>query len=245
MKRILEICCDTLQSVKNAADAGADRIELCSALSTGGITPTIGFLKQAKSLCNIPINILLRPRAGNFVYSDEEFKIMCADIEDMKAAGANGIVSGILLQNGEIDEIRTKILVELSKPLEFTFHRGLDFSTDIESGFESLIKIGAFRILSSGGSAKIDGGIENIIKFHKKYGDKIILMPGGGLNLTNAEKLKNAGITEFHFSASEYLEDNCSYSRKPDGLAHVFVDEKHGYNFSSKSRIQEMLNLLR
>lgn len=245
MKIMLEICCDTLQSVKNANEAGAGRIELCSALSTGGITPTAGFIKEAVRISKIPVNVLLRPRAGNFVYSDEEFGIMCSDIDDIKRAGANGIVSGVLKDDGKIDEERTKILVDISKPLEFTFHRGLDFSTDIENGFETLIKTGATRILSSGGSAKIDGGLENIIRLQKKFGDRLIIMPGGGLNEHNAAVLFNAGIREFHFSASEYEEDTCIYCRKPEGLGHVFFNDKHGYNFSSVERIKKMLEILK
>lgn len=245
MKRTLEICCDTIQSVINANEAGADRIELCSALSTGGITPTSGFVKEAIRISHIPINILLRPRAGNFVYNNEEFRIMCDDIEEMKNLGVNGIVSGILLNNGKIDEQRTKILVDKTSPVEFTFHRGIDFSVDIDEGFETLIKIGAKRVLTSGGSAKIDGGIDNLIRLHSIYGAKIVFMPGGGLNLENALRLKNAGITEFHFSASEFESDNCKYSRNPDGLGHVFAEAQYGYNFSSVKRIKEMINFLR
>ncbi len=244
MKRILEICCDTLQSVENANEAGADRIELCSALSTGGITPTLSFVKKALEISVIPINILLRPRAGNFVYSDEEFEIMCSDIVELKKLGVNGIVSGILMNDGSIDAEKTKILVEITKPLEFTFHRGIDFSIDIERGFKTLINLNVARVLCSGGSAKIDGGVQNLLKLHKLYGDKIIIMPGGGLNEDNATVLRDAGINDFHFSASEYQKDNCQYSRRPDGLGHVFIEDDYGYNFSSVEKIKKMIEIL-
>ncbi len=244
MKKTLEICCDTIQSVENANIAGAQRIELCSALQTGGLTPTFSFLKKAIEISKIPINVLLRPRAGNFVYSDLEFQIMCEELQEIKKAGANGIVSGILLNNGKIDKKRSFKLIELSRPLNFTFHRGIDFCTDIAEGFEFLCQVGADRVLTSGGFAKISEGIGNIVKLHEKYGNKICIMPGGGLNLENAKILAKYGIYEFHFSASEFLEETAKYSRQPNGLGHVVVDEKYGYNFSSIEKIKAMVNLL-
>lgn len=244
MKKILEICCDTMQSVMNAKKAGAQRIELCTALSTGGVTPTMSFVKEAVKESAIPINVLLRPRAGSFVYTESEFNIMCKDIEELKKAGAAGIVSGALLADGRIDKEKTLKMIELSQPLGFTFHRGIDFCTDIDDAMEFLCKNGAERVLTSGGAAKINGGIDKIIEMHIKYGDKICIMPGGGLNLENASILNNAGISEFHFSASEFVVENLEYSRRPDGLGHVFVDDTFGYNYSSVKLINEILALI-
>ncbi|MCK9255616.1 MAG: copper homeostasis protein CutC [Bacteroidales bacterium] len=244
MKKVLEICCDSINSVENANIGGAQRIELCTALQTGGLSPTYSFLNNAVKISKIPINALLRPRAGNFVYSDAEFQIMCEELEEMKKAGATGIVSGVLLPNGRIDKHRTKELLDLSKPLNFTFHRAIDFCTDIDEAMEFLCDIGAERVLSSGGFSKIDEGIESIIELHKKYGKKICIMPGGGLNIENAKILKDAGIYEFHFSASEFEEEKNVYSRFPNGLGHVISFEKYGYNYSSQNRIKKMLELL-
>ncbi len=245
MKKNLEICCDTIKSVKNANNAKAQRIELCTALNTGGISPSYSFLKQAIEISDIPINALLRPRAGNFVYSDIEFEIMCEELKEMKRAGVAGIVSGVLLENGRIDKERTKKLLELSKPQSFTFHRGIDFCTDIDEAMDFLCEIGAKAVLTSGGCAKINEGLENIIIMHKKYGNKICIMPGGGLNFENAKILKDVGIYEFHFSASEFEEESVVYSRYPNGLGHIINGEKYGYNYSSKNTIKKMLEVLK
>jgi copper homeostasis protein len=244
MNKILEICCDTMQSVINAKKAGAQRIELCTALSTGGVTPTMSFVKEAVKASEIPINVLLRPRAGSFVYTDCEFDIMCNDIEELKKAGAAGIVSGALLADGRIDKEKTLKMIELSRPLGFTFHRGIDFCTDIDEAMEFLCDNGAERVLTSGGAAKINGGIDKIIEMHKIYGGRICIMPGGGLNTENANILNKAGITKFHFSASEFVVEEIKYSRRPDGLAHVFVDDTYGYNYSSVELIKAIMRVL-
>lgn len=245
MKKVLEICCDTMQSVINANKAGADRIELCTALQTGGVTPTISFVREALRVSKIPINVLLRPRAGSFVYSETEFVIMCDDILALKQAGAAGIVSGALLANGRIDKDKTLRMIELSKPLGFTFHRGIDFCTDVDEAFEFLCENGAERVLTSGGAAKINGGINQIINLENKYGKRICIMPGGGLDEENAAILNRAGVNEFHFSASAFESEDILYSRRPDGLGHVFAGETHGYNYSSIDKIKKLLGILR
>lgn len=245
MVKILEICCDTVQSVINANKAGAQRIELCTALQTGGVTPTMSFVREAVKASSIPINVLLRPRAGSFVYSDYEFSIMCNDIEELKNAGAAGIVSGALLANGKIDKDKTLKMIELSRPLSFTFHRGIDFCTDIDDAMQFLCDAGAERVLTSGGAAKINGGLEKITDMHKKYGDRICIMPGGGLNSVNATLLNNSGINEFHFSASEFVVEDLNYSRRPDGLGHIFAEDKYGYNYASVELIKEVISVLK
>lgn len=244
MKKTLEICCDTMQSVINAKMAGAHRIELCTALSTGGVTPTMSFVREAVEVSGIPINVLLRPRAGSFVYTDNEFNIMCNDIEELKKAGAAGVVSGALLADGRLDKEKTLKMIELSRPLGFTFHRGIDFCTDIDEAMEFLCKNGAERVLTSGGAAKINGGIDKIIEMHKIYSGRICIMPGGGLNSENANILNMAGITEFHFSASEYIAEDIKYSRRPDGIGHAYINDTHGYNYSSVDLIKAVMRVL-
>lgn len=245
MKKILEICCDTMQSVINANMAGANRIELCSALQTGGITPTMSFVREAIRVSEIPVNVLLRPRAGSFVYSKSEFAIMCEDISALKKTGAAGIVSGALLANGRIDKEKTLQMIELSKPLGFTFHRGIDFCIDVDEAFEFLCENCAERVLTSGGASKINEGINQIIILNNKYGKRICIMPGGGLDEENAAVLNRAGVKEFHFSASTFESEKIMYSRRPDGLGHVFAGDAHGYNYSSIEKIKKLLEILR
>lgn len=244
MNKKLEICTDTLQSAINANNANADRIELCNDLQTGGITPSFGFVKKVIESIVIPINILIRPRAGNFYYSDDEFEIMCDDIKNLKSLPINGIVSGVLEKNGHIDYNRTKKLIDISKPLEFTFHRAIDNSVDIERGIKTIIDAGANKILTSGGYSNIDLGIDKLINVFSKYKNEIIIMPGGGLNFNNVEKLLDAGFCEFHFSASEFLQDNCYNNPNLSGMGHYEDKNDIGYMYSSKKKILEMKKII-
>ena len=138
----LEVCANSYQSAKNARDAGAHRIELCQELSVGGITPSYGLKKKVITDLSIPTLVLIRPRSGNFVYTDEEFAIMKSDIKQCKALGVHGIVSGVLKEDKSIDIERTKELIALTRPLPFTFHRAFDEVENPEEGLEQLIELG-------------------------------------------------------------------------------------------------------
>ncbi len=146
----LEICTNSYQSAKNAQDAGAHRIELCQELAVGGITPSYGLLKEVIGNLKIPVFVLIRPRGGNFVYSNAEFDIMKIDIQLCKDLGCHGIVSGVLNSDKTIDLKRTKELIELSQPLPFTFHRAFDVIVNSKEALEQLIDLGVERVLTSG-----------------------------------------------------------------------------------------------
>ena len=147
---LLEICASSFQSAINAQNAGAHRIELCSELAVGGVTPSYGLLKNVLATVTIPVNVLIRPRSGNFTYSEEEYVIMKTDIQLCKELGCNGIVSGVLNPDNTIDIARTQELIEWSKPLEFTFHRAFDWVENSFEAIEQLMAIGATRVLTSG-----------------------------------------------------------------------------------------------
>ncbi len=208
---ILEICANSYQSAMNAEKAGAHRIELCSELSVGGITPSYGLLKKVMHSISIPVQVLIRPRSGDFSYSKVEFEIMKENILQCKALGCAGIVSGVLRANNTIDIERTRELINLSNPMSFTYHRAFDEVSKPKESLLKLIEMGVDRLLSSGLQEKASDGIELLIELQKTAQNKLIILPGSGINLENCMLFKNAGFTEIHTSASREIKGN-SYS---------------------------------
>lgn len=212
---ILEICANSYQSAKNARDAGAHRIELCQELSVGGITPSYGLLKKVVREIDIPVFVLIRPRCGNFVYSDDEFQVMKTDIQLCKDLGCKGIVSGVLNSDKTIDIKRTKELVELSKPLGFTFHRAFDEVRNPKEALKELMDLGMERVLTSGQKATAEEGLELFKELQSIAENKLTIIAGGGVSAKNVMLFKEAGLTEVHASASTTREDSNSMFSMP------------------------------
>ena len=203
MKRLLEVCTGNLQSVIAAAEAGAERIELCSALSLDGLTPSLGLLKTVRQLYPaLKIHVLIRPREGNFIYTEKEVRIM---EEDIKASlpYADGIVIGALDTEGNIDMEATRRLVEASEDKPVTFHRAFDVCQNPQKALEQIIRLGCKRILTSGQQPKAEQGIALLKALQQQAGDRLIILPGGGVNDKNARLiLDQTGCMEIHGSAS-------------------------------------------
>jgi len=238
----IEICANSYQSAQNAAKAGVDRIELCTELAVGGLTPSFGLLKKVKKEIKISVNVLIRPRSGNFTYSDAEFDIMKQNILFCKELECDGIVSGILNSDNTVDVSRTKELIELAKPLSFTFHRAFDWAIDAFIALEQLIDLGVDRILSSGQETSAEKGIDLLEKLQEKAGDKLIILPGGGINSDNILKFKNIGFKEVHFSATK-LSKTIDLP-KVSMNSHRFFDETQ-LAVSDLNKIKKMLNLVK
>ncbi len=204
---ILEICAANIQSAINAETAGAHRIELCSELAVGGITPSFGMIQEVLKKVSIPVFVLIRPRSGNFTYSHDEFEMMKADILQSKKMGCAGIVSGVLNDDNTIDFNRTKELVELSKPLPFTFHRAFDWVPNPAEAIETLIKIGVNRVLTSGQKSTAELGIALLIPLKEQAKGRMQILPGGGINENNVKLFKDAGFEEVHASASVLVKE--------------------------------------
>jgi len=205
---LVEICATSVQSAVNAQQAGAERIELCSELAVGGITPSYGLVKQITKEISIPVFALIRPRSGDFVYSDFEFQVMKTDIEICKELGCKGIVSGVLQDDFSIDLLRTQELIELSKPLEFTFHRAFDLTKNPLKSLEELIDLGASRILTSGQETSAEKGIDLLVQLKKLTENKLTILPGGGINPDNVHLFKEKGFKEIHASASSLFKES-------------------------------------
>jgi len=182
---IIEVCAESYEYAIKAEKAGADRIELCRDLHLDGLTPDYLSAKKTVNKLNIPVYILIRPREGDFIYSDDEFELMKSDIVKFKEMGCKGIVSGILNDDNSIDMKRTKQLVELSRPLEFTFHRAFDVVTDPPKELEKLIELGVDRVLTSGQKDKAIKGLELLEELKNISKNRIKIMPGSGINKSN------------------------------------------------------------
>jgi copper homeostasis protein len=203
----LEICANSYESAINAQIAGAHRIEICSELSLGGITPSYGLLKKISKEISIPVHVLIRPRSGDFCYAESEFQQMKTDILRCKKLGFQGIVAGVLTKKNQIDIEKTKQLIALSKPLSFTFHRAFDIVSNPKKALKTLLDLGVDRILTSGTKEKAAEGIELLKALKKIANKKVIILPGSGINKDNVVLFKNAGFEEIHTSASKIITD--------------------------------------
>ena len=199
---IIEVCAESHEYAVKAEKAGADRIELCKDLHLDGLTPDYESAKRTIDTLNIPVFILIRPRKGDFIYSDEEFELMKQDIVKFKEMGCKGIVSGVLNDDNSIDIDRTKELVELSKPLEFTFHRAFDVVSEPFKEIENLIELGIQRVLTSGQKNKALEGLELLEELKNISNNRIIIMPGSGISPLIIKKFKS--FSEIHGSFTRY-----------------------------------------
>lgn len=196
---ILEACVNSAISAIEAQKGGADRVELCENLHDGGTTPSKGTISFARKKLHIGLFVMIRPRGGDFLYSDDEFEIMKEDIRTAKELGADGVVFGILRPDGTIDQERMKILVDLARPMGITCHRAFDMTADPFPAMEDLIRLGIDRILTSGQQKTAIEGATLITELIKKSNGRIIIMPGSGVKVDNIEDLiRNTRATEVH-----------------------------------------------
>jgi copper homeostasis protein len=201
---VFEICIDSIAGVRAAAEAGAARVELCASLIEGGITPSIGMVRQAVAIADgrLKVHVIIRPRGGDFLYSADEFAVMRDDVAAAKAAGAAGIVIGLLDAEAVIDEARSAALIALARPLSVTFHRAFDVARDPFASLDALIHLGVDRLLTSGQEPGVVEGAPLIRRLIAHAADRIVIMPGGNITPRNAARVAvDTGAQEFHFAA--------------------------------------------
>ena len=212
MSSAFEICVDSPEGVIAARDGHADRVELCDNLFEGGTTPSIGAIKMARRVGGIKLHVIIRPRGGDFLYSDVEFETMRIDAEAARTARADGIVVGLLTSDGNIDKERTCELATLARPMSVTFHRAFDVCRDPFAALEDLIEIGVDRVLTSGQQVDALNGVETIKKLVEAAGDRIAVMVCGGVDESNAaEVVASTGAKELHFTAFEEVASEMEY----------------------------------
>lgn len=198
---VLEICVESVEHAVAAERGGADRIELCSDLASGGITPSAGLMQTARRHVRAPIHVLIRPRAGDFCYSDHELETMRDDIHAAKQTGMDGLVLGVLDENTRVDVERTKMLVEFAHPLPVTFHRAFDLAKSAATALEEVVQTGASRILTSGGEERATDALSILTRLVHLAKNRILIMPCGGINSANIVSIvRTTSVREIHTS---------------------------------------------
>ena len=201
---IFEICVDSVDGVVAAKAAGADRVELCADLLEGGITPSRGMIRRSRTIDGIRLHVIIRPRGGDFLFDDDEFAVMEGDIDTAKAEKADGVVIGLLTAGGTIDVERTRRLIERARPMAVTFHRAFDMTADPFAALDALIDLGVDRVLTSGQEETVLEGLPLIAELIRRGGNRIIIMPGGGITARNIDRIVAAAHPkEVHFAAMQ------------------------------------------
>lgn len=242
---MVEICVDSVESATVAESAGAGRIELCSALAEGGVTPSAGLIEAVRRNAGIKVHVLIRPRSGDFLYSDSEFSIMRRDIEVAGECGADGIVTGILNRDGTVDVERTALLAEYASPMSLTFHRAFDLCRDPKQGLEDVISTGAARILTSGQAKSALEGAPLIRSLIECAAGRTIIMPGGGIDEYNIGLLATGtGASEFHLSGRKQRESMMTFRRKGIYMGDPRLQTEYTLKSADADRISSVIMIL-
>ena len=225
---LFEICVEGIDGVVAAQEGGGDRVELCASLMEGGITPSFGTIRTALKLSYLPIHVILRPRGGDFLYSDAEFATMLDDAREIARLGAAGIVIGCLTADGRIDEDRMKALVAAAQPLSVTCHRAFDMTRDPAEALEALIRCGISRVLTSGQQSRAIDAIPLLKSLNAQAGGRIKIMACGELAPdTIAEVVRETGGEEFHFAALQTIPSTMAYRNDQVGMGGTELDREY------------------
>jgi copper homeostasis protein len=206
MKKKLEVIATDVVHVLEANKLGVDRIELCSALSADGLSPSHGMVKWAVDHAQVPVMVMIRPREGDFIYNDQELEVMLDEVSWAKTCGAEGIVVGVLTSDNQVNIPAMKRIVQLSYPMEVTFHRAIDVVMDPLKSLEEIIDLGCTRILTSGQQSSCIDGKDLILQLQHKAEDRIVIMAGAGINANTIDKICCNEIAEYHMSGLNRME---------------------------------------
>jgi copper homeostasis protein len=232
----LEVCVDSVESAIAAERGGAQRIELCSDLLEGGITPGAGLIASVRRRITIGLYVMIRPRGGDFFYTDLEFEVMRDEIAHARHLGADGIALGLLDQQGCVDVTRTRELVNCALPLPVTFHRAIDMTPDLSAALEDVFATGACRILTSGGAPSVTRGIAELTKMVRAARGRIAIMPGGGITPATITAVTQAtGATEFHASARTAFPSPVSFRKQGMAMGDIRDREYRRYTVREAS----------
>lgn len=240
----LEICIDSVESAIAATHGGADRLELCTALGEGGLTPSVGLYHEVRRHFKGPLMFMIRPRGGDFLYSNAEFEVMKREVNMAKELGADGIVLGLLTTYGEIDSKRTAELVSMAQPLEVCFHRAFDMVENAAEALEILIELGVDRVLTSGQASGVYPGRKRLAQLVKQAGDRITVMPGAGINPDNfAEIIRTVGAREYHASAKGWQESKMIYRNAVPAMGEANRSE-YRWGVCDEEKVRQLKSIL-
>ncbi len=245
---LLEVCVDSVESAIAAQAGGADRLELCANLIIGGTTPTLALYQEIKKIVTIPIHILIRPRFGDFLYSNYEYSIMCQEVAAFKKAGAQGVVIGMLNQDGTLDKERMKGLVREAADMSVVLHRAFDMSCNLQETMREAIQLGVRTILTSGGEETASQGLEMLRELIVAANGEIEIMAGAGINSERITKLyKLAGVRTFHMSGKNVLESDMVFRNERINMGIQGISEYTLWQTCEEDvrRAKEIMNQLR
>jgi copper homeostasis protein len=245
-KPILEVCAGSLASALAAQEGGAFRVELCDNLYEGGTTPSIGTIELARLKLSIRLHVIIRPRGGDFLYSDLEYVIIKRDVERCRTSRVDGIVIGFLTSDGRIDVERTREIVQLARPMAVTFHRAFDMSRDPFEALEDLKSAGVDRLLTSGQQNMAPDGADLIAKLVRQAGGKMVIMPGGGLNEHNiTEFARQVKTTEYHATLRRKVESGMVFRRSDVFMGGLSAIPEFSILETDPARVAAMVSALK
>lgn len=241
----LEACVDSIESALSAQAGGADRVELCDNLLEGGTTPSAGLIALCCARLEIPVHVLIRPRGGDFVYSELELEVMRRDIAVARECGARGVVFGMLLPDGSIDLPHTRALIGAARPLAVTFHRAFDFTADPDQALDDLIALGVDRLLTSGQAASAIEGTGILARLVQRAAGRIVIAAGGGLSEENVlAVIERTGVPEVHVRATALLESTVAYRPTHLTLLKQPLPNQYDRAVTDPERIRRLVLLL-
>src|SRR5215217_6120047 len=224
----IEICVEGIDGLVAAQTAGADRVELCASLLEGGLTPSLGVVREALRVATIPFHVIIRPRGGDFLYSELEFATMIDDVKAMRDLGAAGVVIGCLTADGRIDEVRTRALVEAARPLKVTCHRAFDMTEDYREAIEALVRCGVDRVLTSGQRDTAIEGIDILKDTQELAAGRIVIMACGALDAGNIARVRQAtGVDEMHFAALHTIKSGMTFRNPHVGMGGTAIEREY------------------
>ena len=239
---IFEVCIDSVEAAIAAQQAGAQRVELCDNLVEGGTTPSLGMLRLVRQNVSIAVQVIIRPRGGDFYYSPLEFDVMRQDVLAAKETGADGVVIGLLLPNGTVDIERTRALVDLARPLSVTFHRAIDLCRDSNEALETLAGLGVERVLTSGRRATALEGAQCIAGLVRQSAGRVAVMAGGGVTAENLPALLVAtGAGEVHFSARESISSPMDYRSLDCVMGKAYTPDEYIRKVTTVERVRQVV----
>ena len=239
-----ELCSYSIEACHVAARLGVDRVELCASPAEGGVTPSLANIERVCSIPGIDVSVMIRPRGGDFLYTDEEFQTMLRDITHARRAGATGVVFGILKADGWVDIERTRQLVEEAQGMETTFHRAVDMTADYEQAIRDIISTGCTRILTSGGYDKATEGIANIERAVNISQGRIEIMAGSGVTAACAEQIAATGVDALHFSAKKIVPGAMQYRNPRISMGGTATVDEFALRIVDEEEVKAILNIL-
>jgi copper homeostasis protein len=227
-KPLIELCVEGIDGFLAAQEAGADRVELCASLMEGGLTPSLATIRAAVKAARIPVHVIVRPRGGDFLYSQAEFETMLEDVRALKQEGVSGVVIGCLTPDGRIDEKRTRALVEAARPMSVTCHRAFDMTADANEALEALIRCGIDRVLTSGQRDTAVEGLDILRKTNERAAGRIVIMGCGALDATNIAAVRDgARLVEMHFAALKTVPSGMAFRNAHVGMGGTEKDREY------------------